>query len=80
MKGLSSFKCYVLGMHVESFNKFVRQTTFLYGILTINGKFKTDKDVYEGHLIPVKDISTSKDANEESPIGKDTKVVKHRAE
>ncbi|KAK7378008.1 hypothetical protein VNO80_03444 [Phaseolus coccineus] len=67
-------------MHAESFKKFVRQATFLYGDLTEERQFKIDKDVYQGQLILVKDISTRGNANKKSQIGKDTKVVEYRAE
>jgi len=55
---LNDLKDYVIDLHKEAFGQAVRQTIFLYGILEQND-LDPDKDVFDGRLIPIKDIPTS---------------------
>jgi len=54
---LNDLKDYVIDLHKEAFGQAVRQAIFLYGIPEQND-LDPDKDVFDGRLIPIKDIPT----------------------
>jgi len=64
---LNDLKDYVLDLHKEAFNQAVRQAVFLYGVLEQNN-MDPDKDVFNGCLVPIKDIPTTA----EDPTPKET--------
>ena len=54
---LNDLKDYVLDLHMETFGQVVRQAVFLYSIPEQNN-LDPDKDVFNGCLVPIKDIPT----------------------
>jgi len=55
---LNDLKDNVIDLHKEAFGQAVRQAIFLYGVPEQN-ELDPDKDVFDGRLIPIKDIPTA---------------------
>ena len=55
---LNDLKDYVLNLHKEAFSQAIIQVVFLYGLLEQNN-MDSDKDVFNGCLVPIKDIPTA---------------------
>ena len=64
---LNDLKDYMLDLHKEAFTQAVRQAVFLYGVPEQND-MDPDKDVFNGCLVPIKDIPTTA----EDPTPKET--------